>query len=461
MEEENEVKQNCSSEEHINEIAISYCQECKIYMCEKCKKFHDSLFKKHHQFIIDKEHDIKEVFTGLCKEYNHNEELQFFCKTHNILCCAKCVSNIQDKNKEIGQHKNCKISFIQDFENEKKSALKENIKILDNLLNVLETSIVDLKKIFERVTKNKEELKISIQKTFTEIRNALNNREDELLNEIDNKYNLLLNIDKVNQIENLPSKNRTLLEKVKSIDYNWKNNKLNSLINDCINVENNIKEINIINDSVNSLKKINISKLEFKFSPEQYEVNNFLENIKLLGNIKNDLVKQFNSKIEFEENLIRTWLNQKEYIVELLFRKSKDGSKYEDFYNRCKNKGNIIIFIDTNYYKFGGYTEMGLEKKEDDSNDSNLEDNKTTFIFSFDENKKSSDKISFLFNSECMKFESSTSTEINIANSSLDKMQIFNKDQHCNPFLLNSRIYNYEKREWNIQELEVYKLIYI
>ena len=462
MEEENDLTQYCSSEDHTKEIAISYCQECKIYMCEKCKKFHDVLFKNHHQFIIDKEHDIKEIFTGLCKEYNHNDELQFFCRTHNILCCAKCISNIQDKNKKIGQHKNCKICFIKDFEIEKKNKLKENINILDNLLISLECSIIELKKIFGKVAQNKDEVKINMQKIFTQLRNALNDREDELLAEIDNKYNSLLNEDKINQIENMPNKNKTLLEKVRSVDYNWKNNKLNSLINDCINVEKNIKEINIINDSVNNIKKIDITKLENKFFPEEYEIKNFLENIKIFGNIKNGLEKQFNSKIDFDENLIKSWLNGKEYSAELLFRKSEDGSKYQDFYNKCKNQGNIIIFIDTTYYKFGGYAEIGLENNDDvdDHNDENVEENKSAFIFSFDENKKSSDTISFYFKTDGMKFESAKSTEIFISDS-LDKMQMFNKENHCNPFLLNSKIYNYEKREWKIQELEVYKLVFI
>ena len=37
------------------------------------------------------------------------------------------------------------------------------------------------------MNKNKEELKIKIEKLFTEIRTQLNNREDELLLEIDKK----------------------------------------------------------------------------------------------------------------------------------------------------------------------------------------------------------------------------------------------------------------------------------
>ena len=40
------------------------------------------------------------------------------------------------------------------------------------------------------------------------------------------------------------------LEKGKKINEEWNDDNLNSLINDCINIENNIKEINIINESI-------------------------------------------------------------------------------------------------------------------------------------------------------------------------------------------------------------------
>jgi len=43
--------------------------------------------------------------------------------------------------------------------------------------------------LYEKIEKSKEELKIIIQKIFTKLRNVLNDREDELLLEVDNRYN--------------------------------------------------------------------------------------------------------------------------------------------------------------------------------------------------------------------------------------------------------------------------------
>ena len=45
-----------------------------------------------------------------------------------------------------------------------------------------------LKKRFEEIKERKEQLKLKISKTFTQIRNIINEREDQLLLEIDNKF---------------------------------------------------------------------------------------------------------------------------------------------------------------------------------------------------------------------------------------------------------------------------------
>ena len=91
--------------------------------------------------------------------------------------------------------------------------------------------------VLNKINENKEELKAEIQKIFTKIRTTLNEREDELLLEVDNKYNnIFCNEDIIKESEKLPNKTKKLLEKGKTIDKEWNNNKLNSLINDCINI---------------------------------------------------------------------------------------------------------------------------------------------------------------------------------------------------------------------------------
>ena len=80
--------------------------------------------------------------------------------------------------------------------------------------------------------------------------------------------------------EKLPNKVKMSLEKGKRIEKELNNNiKLSSLLNDCINVENDIKYINLINEKIKKAKSVNS---QIKFSSEESE-NNILESIKKLG----------------------------------------------------------------------------------------------------------------------------------------------------------------------------------
>ena len=105
-----EIKnRKCSNKEHEQIEAIVYCRKCEIYMCNKCENIHSKLCQNHQVFNLEKE--IGEIFTGFCKEENHNDELEYFCKTHNQLCCAACIAKI--KKKENGKHKDCDVCIIE------------------------------------------------------------------------------------------------------------------------------------------------------------------------------------------------------------------------------------------------------------------------------------------------------------------------------------------------------------
>ena len=109
------IKNKCSLDEHSNVDTVIFCQDCMIFMCNKCEKVHSEIFKKHNKFKFDR--DIKDLFTGFCREKYHTK-LKYFCKSHNKLCCAACISKIQDL--ENGQHFGCNVCNIKDIENEKK-----------------------------------------------------------------------------------------------------------------------------------------------------------------------------------------------------------------------------------------------------------------------------------------------------------------------------------------------------
>ena len=299
--------EKCSSLNHKEIDALSFCGECKLYMCNKCDKFHAEMFQNHLSIKLEKGKDIKDLFTGFCKEKSHKAKLNYFCKKHNELCCAECAVKL--KGKENGQHSDCDVYFIEDIENEKRNKLKENIKCLEDISINIEQKINELKPKCEKANKTKEELKSYIQKIFTKLRNALNEREDELLKEVDNKFNgLYFNEEIIKDCDKLPNKIKISLEKGKEIENNWNNNTLPLLINNCINIENNSTNIKLLNENIG---KINNSKLNMKFYPQEEGINKFLDSIKIFGKISElDKIKQninINKK-KFEEPTIQSTL---------------------------------------------------------------------------------------------------------------------------------------------------------
>ena len=75
--------------------------------------------------------EINEMFTILCKEKNHNNILDFYCKSHNKLCCAACLCKIKIKGN--GTNKDCDVCSIKKIAKKKKKQLIKNIKYLEEL----------------------------------------------------------------------------------------------------------------------------------------------------------------------------------------------------------------------------------------------------------------------------------------------------------------------------------------
>ena len=141
----------CTVKEHKNIDAVYYCQDCKIYICNKCFNNHQAFFQNHQ--INNLDNNI-EIFIDKCKEKNHPNKLEFYCKNHNQLCCVLCISKI--KAKDYGQHKDCEVCLIEDIREEKKNKLKDNIKYLEDLSKDLNYTIKELKLLFK---KNEEKKK--------------------------------------------------------------------------------------------------------------------------------------------------------------------------------------------------------------------------------------------------------------------------------------------------------------
>ena len=168
---------------------------------------------------------------------------------------------------------------------EKEKILEENIKNLEDLSNKIQQTINELKIMLETIDKNKKEFKTKIKAIFTKLRNELNKREDELLLETDKFFEEMFFDEKiVEKCEKLPQEIKICLEKGKKINDEWKDkDKLSSIINDCINIENTIKDINYINDKIENYKKK--KNYEVKLKPNEDQLEEDLNIFKNYGKI--------------------------------------------------------------------------------------------------------------------------------------------------------------------------------
>ena len=293
------IKTKCYNEDHPITEAVYYCIECKISMCNKCEGLHSKLFKKHNRITLDKNKDISEIFTGFCKEKNHLDKLDYYCKTHNILCCSGCISKIKLNNK--GQHSNCEICSLEDIKENKEKILKENIVNLEKLSNEVDTLIKEIKVVFNKINKDKEELKLNIQKIFTKIRNAINEREDEILSKVDQLFdNVYMKEEEMNDIDKYPNKVKGLLKQgkneIEKFNANKNDKTLSSFVNSCINIENSLLSINNTEQSLIKIKKGLSSVIKFSPSKEN-ELNEFITNLTSFGKVYKE-----NENIQIEPN---------------------------------------------------------------------------------------------------------------------------------------------------------------
>ena len=374
-------KPKCSSDKELD--AIVYCGECKIYMCSKCEQFHSKLLSAHQTMNLDKEEG--EIFTGICKEPNHGNKLEFFCKNHNTLCCVSCTSKIGKKG--LGLHKDCDVCFLEDIKEEKKEKFKSNTKYLEEISNTLKESIDNLIKTNEKIAKDREDIHLKIEKTFSKIRSKVNNREEEILAEVNGLFDKMY-IDEKNlkKWDELPNAIKSSLEKGKKIESN--DDKLVLFIDECINIENNLKEINKINQIIK--KNIDKGYKEVQFNFDEEQIDSLLGYIKIFGNIS---VNNFDSSIlhtnikkqETIINWIREKTNKNFIRFEKIFIMNKNGSSSKDFHKYCDNNGPTLTLIKTiNNKIFGGFTPLNWDISGVDK----IDENNQTFIFSLSSMKK-------------------------------------------------------------------------
>jgi hypothetical protein len=143
----------------------------------------------------------------------------------------------------------------------------------------------------------------------------------------------------------------------------------------------------------NKQLKLRLNNLEKRFDSLEEKFNN-LKNKKAENIYKNDII--YSDIINNEDKkILNIWFNSNnDKTIKLLYKASRDGDNYKDFYRLCENKGpTITIALTTKNFKFGGYTSLSWKNPNIGSNRNKSYEDKNAFIFSLNKKKKFYPKI--------------------------------------------------------------------
>jgi hypothetical protein len=214
--------------------------------------------------IQNDNNDDNEIFTSnnLCNIHSDND-IKYYCMECNQNYCSDCLLFSENENHKT--HKIFKISEIKNYDLQKIIDLYQEIKNKKYSINekyaIYQNKLLELKYEKENKLNYVEKFKTNV------IRNIDNNIED--LKEIQNNINL----NKMTIKDKIPSFNERIYEIIRKKDLNGYKNLLDE-----------IKKVNIDNDSIKEIKSFCLSNHDIFFKIYQFDLFE-IENLKNFENL--------------------------------------------------------------------------------------------------------------------------------------------------------------------------------
>ena len=173
------ICQHCDDEEK----AVSSCSECVIFLCEFCQKAHKKTkTTKGHKIIsvdemrkgTDEAPMIPPEKVEMCP-FHPTKPLELYCKCEKVSICHDCT---------VKKHKDHNYDFIKDVAEEEKKILKEALPGIQQLVNEVEKAVSQVQARREEVKNKEEENLQSLEDAFNILHVALDNRKQQLREEI-------------------------------------------------------------------------------------------------------------------------------------------------------------------------------------------------------------------------------------------------------------------------------------
>ena len=345
---------------------INYCEDCSKDICYSCSKEHLGHKIIYYSQLIPNKRDIREG-------------------NKNLAEMKRDLDKFKNNTKEIIKFCENLISVKEIFINYLKLNLdfdKYNLNSLINLKNILSIKIKLIEKPYNII-------------------NPLSDINNKILKKIKNELESLL---KNNEVNSLYQNNINILNE--SFEFN--NN--NYII---VNTKNNNNDFIIDNKYKSNILKENnnnylnlVIKTDFSFPVINNNFQNINNNLlKMKSELKNNNINHMNNiykissyfskyevpiimnndDINFIINNISSKFNKKIKKLYLCYRASKDGDTAEMFHKKCDYIKNIIIIISSRTKKkFGGFSTESWETNIDTSI---YKKDENAFIFSLDNYK--------------------------------------------------------------------------
>ncbi|XP_046343069.2 uncharacterized protein LOC124123911 [Haliotis rufescens] len=168
----------CTNDDDGNQ-AVCWCEECEDFLCEYCQNMHSS-FKRTRNHPVHKFGDI--IPQNLGNETNcsiHNRyPLDLFDKTCNMSICGRCSR---------GDHADHEVEDLDEAAEGVKQRIEQHGRDLSALLSRQQTHLQSIRQDTKLADRTQNPLRETIGHTFQSLRSQLDQREKELLIDLESQ----------------------------------------------------------------------------------------------------------------------------------------------------------------------------------------------------------------------------------------------------------------------------------
>ncbi|XP_071085139.1 uncharacterized protein [Haliotis cracherodii] len=166
----------CTHENDGNQ-AVCWCQECEEFLCEYCQNLHNG-FKATRRHVVETFRDTGDMFVEqVCKLHNRYP-LEYFDKNCNISICAKC---------RLGEHAEHDVEDLDVAADAAKGRIEQHGKNVTAHHTCHQAYLKSVSKVVNATKNTSSALKEAIHHTFHSLRTQLDQREKELVIDLENQ----------------------------------------------------------------------------------------------------------------------------------------------------------------------------------------------------------------------------------------------------------------------------------